>query len=218
MSTEGKEKTFTQAEIDAMIATAVAEAKNPFASVDLQEYKTLKEEAAKKAEEELKKKGQYEQLIANTVKEKDDALAKLKKESDDRFAELSQRLERSEVDGKLLSVATSQKALKPEQVAALLRSSIKYDAKTGVSVVDAQGNIVSKNGKPVTVEEHVTAFLEANPHFLPAGPGGSGSQGSGGDGSKNPFKITRADAKDPSKYRTAREAAEKAGGNIEIVG
>ena len=50
-------------------------------------------------------------------------------------------------------------------------------------VVDSSGNPVARNGKPLTIDEHVSDFLEANPHFLPATPGGAGSQGSVDGGS-----------------------------------
>ncbi len=215
----GTVQTFTKAELDAQIAAAVTAAKTPFSGVDVDEYKKLKEEQVKRTEDTLKAKGQYEQLIANTVKEKDAALAKVQQDADEKIRDLGAMLERAEVDGKLLSAATALKALKPEQVAALLRSSIKFDPATGVSVVDGLGNqVLSKSGKALSLEEHVKTFLEANPHFLPAGPSGSGSQGSGSEGGSGAFKISRADAKDPNKYRIVRENALKAGGQVEIVG
>ena len=205
------EKTFTQAELDAAIAqqvaAAVTAAKAPFTGIDVDEYEKLKADEVKRAEDLLKSKGQYEQLLANTVKEKDVAFEKAQRESEERIKMLAGMLERSEVDGKLLSAATAHKALKPDQVAALLRGSIKFDPITGVSVVDAAGNLVSKNGKPVTVAEHVQMFLEANQHFLAAGPGGAGSQGSGDGRGQSAFKISVEDAKDPAKYRAARDPA-----------
>ena len=215
------DKIFTQAELDAavaqQVAAAVSAAKAPFTGIDVEEYEKLKAEEVKRAEEVLKSKGQYEQLLANTVKEKDVAFEKAQREADDRIKVLAGMLERSEVDGKLLSAATSLKSMKPDQVAALLRGSIKFDPATGVSVVDAAGNLVSKNGKPVSLEEHVKMFLEANPHFLAAGPGGAGSQGSGDGRGQSAFKISVEDAKDPAKYRAARDAAMKAGATVEIV-
>ena len=215
------EKTFTQAELDAavaqQVAAAVTAAKAPFTGIDVDEYEKLKADEVKRAEDLLKSKGQYEQLLANTVKEKDVAFEKAQREADERIKMLAGMLERSEVDGKLLSAATAHKALKPDQVAALLRGSIKFDPITGVSVVDAAGNLVSKNGKPVTVAEHVQMFLEANQHFLAAGPGGAGSQGSGDGRGQSAFKISVEDAKDPAKYRAARDAAMKAGTTVEIV-
>ncbi len=214
------DKIFTQAELDAavaqQVAAAVQAAKAPFTGIDVDEYEKLKAEEVKRAEEILKSKGQYEQLLANTVKEKDVAFEKAQREADERIRTLAEMLERSEVDGKLLSAATAQKAMKPEQVAALLRSSIKFDPATGVSVIDAAGNLVSKNGKPVTLEEHVQKFLEDNLHFLAAGPGGAGSQGSGDGRGKGAFRLSAEDAKDPLKYRAARDAAAKGGTSVVI--
>jgi len=214
------EKIFTQAELDAavaqQVAAAVAAAKAPFTGIDIDEYEKLKADEVKRAEDVLKSKGQYEQLLANTVKEKDVAFEKAQREAAEQIKMLAGMLERSEVDGKLLSAATALKALKPEQVSALLKGSIKFDPLTGVSVVDGAGNLVSKNGKPVSVAEHVKMFLEANPHFLAAGPGGAGSQGSGDGRSRAAYKLSAEDARDPAKYRAARDAAMKAGTTVEI--
>ncbi len=186
------EKTFSQAEfdaaLDAQVATAVAKSTAAFAGVDVAEYKKLKAQEFDRTQKELAAKGQFEQLLANTVKEKDAALEKSQTEAADQLKELTSKLERSEVDAKLLAAA--HKAHSPDQVAALLRSSIKFDPKSGVMVVDPSGNPVAKNGKPITIDEHVSAFLEANPHFLPATPGGAGSQGSADTGSPGAAAAT----------------------------
>ena len=195
-SGDGQGKTYSQAELDAVIlarvdaATAAAQAKMeaalaavkaPFDGVDVEEYKRLKEAETRRSDDALLAKGQFDQLLNNTVKEKDAALQKIQKEAADQLKELTAQLERSEVDGKLLAAA--RKAHRPDQVAALLRGSIRFDPKKGVMVVDSSGNPVARNGKPLTIDEHVSDFLEANPHFLPATPGGAGSQGSVDGGS-----------------------------------
>ena len=231
-NTKSPEKNYTKAELDTVVqarvdaATAAAQAKMdaalaavkaPFEGIDVAEYKRLKEAETKRSDDALLAKGQYDQLLANTVKEKDAALERVQKDAADQLRELTIKLERSEVDAKLLSAATSLKALRPDQVASLLRGSIKFDTVNGATIVDASGNILSKDGKPVTVEEHVKKFLEDNPHFMPASPGGAGSQGTSGGGSRSAFTLSAEDAKDPAKYRVAREAALKAGKSVEIV-
>jgi hypothetical protein len=207
-NTSSPEKNYTQAEVDAVVQAridaATAAVKTQFEGVDVTEYQRLKAEDTKRAEESLLAKGQYEQLLANTVKEKDTALETLSKESFARESALLAQLERSEVDAKLLAAAG--KSHSPDQVAALIRGSIKFDAKTGVSVVDAQGNIVSKNGKPITVKEHVAAFLETNPHFLPATPGGAGSQGS-----------VSGSQSDDAQLRQLQDEAEATGNYSKVV-
>ena len=215
------ERSFSQAELDAavaaQVAAAVAAAKAPFSGVNVDEYKRLKDDEVKRAEDDLKAKGQYEQLIANTVKEKDAALEKVQREAEERIRDLGAKLERSEVDGKLRSAAIALKALNPDQVVVLTRSSINYDPATGPSVVDGQGTVVTKNGKPISIEEMVASFLEANPHFLPAGPGGAGSQGSGGTGGlRDEFVLTPEQARDHNLYKATRDAALKAGKAVRI--
>ena len=89
-------------------AAAVTAAKAPFTGIDVDEYEKLKADEVKRAEDLLKSKGQYEQLLANTVKEKDVAFEKAQRDADERIKMLAGMLERSEVDGKLLSAATAQ--------------------------------------------------------------------------------------------------------------
>jgi hypothetical protein len=84
-------------------------------------------------------------------------------------------------------------------------------------VIDGQGIPVTKNGKEISIDDLVSTFLEANPHFLLAGPGGAGSQGSGGTGGKLPYQLSVDDAKDSAKYRIAHLAGAVAGKDVEII-
>ncbi len=204
------EKTFSQAEfdaaLDAQVATAVAKSTAAFAGVDVAEYKKLKAQEFDRTQKELAAKGQFDALLESTVKAKDDEIKGL-----------YGRLERVEIDSRLQTIAAGFKALMPVQVAALLRPTIRYDATLGPVVLDAAGVAATKLGRPVTLEEHVEAFLKANPHFLPAGPAGAGSQGSAQAGiSGTTIKISEADARVPELYRAAKEAAAKSGKSVEI--
>jgi len=93
-------------------------------------------------------------------------------------------------------------------------------------VVDKDGHlrITPRPGSqdPMSIEELVESMRASDifaPAFAGSGASGSGAQGSPRAG--NPpsrFTITREDARDPSKYRAAKEAAQKAGGRLEIAG
>ena len=84
------------------------------------------------------------------------------------------------------------------------------------AIVDGKGNAMSIEQlveKMKSSEVYARAFDGSGAKGSGAtnGGGGSGAKGSGS------FKISSTDAKDTSKYRAAREAAEKAGQPLEIA-
>lgn len=105
---------------------------------------------------------------------------------------------------------------------------MRRDEKTGrvfVEIVDANGEVrpspASGSTDPMTIKELVEE-LRNNPSYARAFDGtsstGGGATGGGNGGSGNgTFRITEADARDPAKYRAARERAAKAGQKVEIV-
>jgi len=81
---------------------------------------------------------------------------------------------------------------------------------------NATGTIYGKDGKtPMSPAEWLGDMKEKAPHWFPAPSGGGAGGGNGRSGS---FTISRADARDVSKYRHAKEAAEQAGATLQIVG
>jgi hypothetical protein len=107
-------------------------------------------------------------------------------------------------------------------------SRMRRDDKTGrvfVEIVDADGQVRDSSSagstSPMTIKEFVEE-LKNNPAYGRAfdgtgstGGGASGAAGGGGGGST--FRISQTDARDPMKYRAAREAAAKTGRKLEIV-
>lgn len=83
---------------------------------------------------------------------------------------------------------------------------------------DANGTLLlGKNGKdPLSVAEWLEGMRKDAPHWFP-GSSGTGSTGGGGGGGGAAFTITRTDARDPTKYREAKAAAEKAGKTLTMV-
>jgi hypothetical protein len=75
-----------------------------------------------------------------------------------------------------------------------------------------------KATEPITFEEWVVSLQPDAPHlFEPSrgsgAPAGGGQRGAAGGG----VRLTREEARDPQVYRAAKEAAEKAGGAVQIV-
>jgi len=200
----GSEGLFTQGDVDA----AVSKRLELFAGVDVEEYRALKSEKAKREREVLEKRGEFDKILAQTVKEKDEVIGS----KDQEIASLVDQLTRIRVDNALLGAASAARAIKPAQIVMLLKGNVHYDRKSDSVEVRENGAPLYKGGKPVSVDEYVQGFLASNPHFVLAGPGGSGAAGgTAGQATGSVYKISAAHAKDPAKYRAAKEAAAKAG-------
>lgn len=168
------ERLFTQAELDQQINARLAREKR------------AAEEASKAAAQEAERKklaeqGQYKELLD---RERADAAAKVA-QAEARAAEAAAKAASLEIERRLERACA--KAVRPDQVAALVRSNVQLDATTGEPVVlNAAGVAIldPKTGRPFTLERYAETWLEANPHFLPAstkaGAGSSQAQASPG--------------------------------------
>lgn len=96
-------------------------------------------------------------------------------------------------------------AYNPSQVAQLLKGEVGYDDEGNLVVVDQKGNPrLGGDGKPVTVESHVAAYLEANKHLV------KGSQiGGVGSSSRNTTQGAQQGNGRPT-IQTATDALTKA--------
>ncbi len=210
MGLAGQGRSYSQAEVDALVAGKL----QGFADVDVEEYRSLKVAKAQQEREALEKKGDFDKILAQTVREKDEVIGAKEKD----ISALGEQLRTIRVDNALLAAASAARAISPAQIVTLLKGCVHYDRKSDSVEVRENGAPLYRGGKPVSVELFVQEFLQANPHFLPAGPMGSGAAGntSGASGGGSVSKISVVDAKDPAKYRAAREAAEKAGVRLVI--
>ena len=204
-------RSYSQAEVDALVAGKL----EGFAGVDVEEYRALKSEKVKREREALEKKGDFEKILAQTVREKDEVIGLREKD----IASLGEQLRTIRVDNALLAAASAAKAINPAQIVTLLKGCVHYDRKSDSVEVRENGAPLYRGGKPASVELFVQEFLQANPHFLPAGPLGNGAGGGTAvsNGSGSAYRLPVEDAKDPAKYRAAREAAAKAGKSGEII-
>ena len=204
-------RSYSQAEVDALVAGRL----EGFAGVDVEEYRALKVAKARQEREALEKKGDFDKILAQTVREKDEVIGLREKD----ISALGEQLRTIRVDNALLAAASAARAISPAQIVTLLKGSVHYDQKSDLVEVRENGAPLYRGGKPVSVEVFVQEFLQANPHFLPAGPLGSGAGGGTAvaNGGGSAYRLPVEDARDPAKYRAAREAAAKAGMTVEIV-
>jgi len=199
-----EEKTFTQADLDKVVADRIARERRKFEKryegIDPEYYNELSAKAEKEKQDKLKAKGEFEQILKDTVSKKDEQIN-----------QLMNQVKTIKVDGSLLDTASKYKAVNPGQVSQLLKDQVKMNEAGDVEIVDPKTGQVRYNdkGEHLTISELVGEFLTTNPHFVAATPAGSGASSKVGDvGSSEKFDITKLDmsrADDRAKYAEYRK-------------
>lgn len=194
-----KVSTLTQEQVDRIVAERVAREKSKFekkySGVDLDHYKSLVEQEEQRKQQELEKRGEYEELLKAQAEKFN---AKIKS--------YESELHSIKVDGTLLQEASKSKAVNPQQVVSLLKGSLKLNDAGGVDVVDASGTVrYDDNGNALSVSALVNEFLTANPHFRSAGPQGTGTQGAVGRQTGVNIDINKLDMSNPEHRKQYAE-------------
>ena len=158
----------------------------------------------KKADENQKiQKGEFEKIL----KEKQD-------ESNNKINNLQKELRIIKINDKILSSASKNKAINPDQVVELLKGNINLNDDGQVEVLDKNNTTRYNNkGELLTTDEYVQEFLTQNPHFVSATPSGSGSVSNAGRNELNtPLKLSDLDMTNPedrkkyAEYRKQRDS------------
>ena len=120
----------------------------------------------KQAEEAQKiQKGEFEEILKTRTQE-------FNKEKEN----LESQLRDIKINKSLLSSASRNKAINPDQVVELLKNNIQLNESGNVEILDKNGIArYSKSGELLTTDELVQEFLTQNPHFVSATPSGSGT-------------------------------------------
>lgn len=197
---ETQDNTLTQDDVNRIVAERVARERAKFekkySGVDLDHYKNLVEQEESRKNQEMEKRGEYEKLLKEQAEKFNGKIQQYETE-----------LHTIKVDGTLLSEASNLKAVNPQQVVQLLKGQVKLNDAGGVDVVDDSGNVrYDDNGNPLTPQALVNSFLQANPHFVSAGPNGSGT--GQGVGKQNPVvdtDITKLNMENPEHRKRYAE-------------
>ncbi len=193
-------KTFTQEDVDKFVRERLDRERKKFSKqfegVDVEKYRALVEKEEKLQLEQQTARGEFEKVLQTTVSKKDAQIQELQKQ-----------LQTIKVDGNLLSAASANKAVNPQQVVRLLKDQIRLNNSGEVEIVDDSGAVrYTDAGSAMGVEDLVSEFLQANPHFISAGPSGSGSQGAvanaaGSVGKMDVSKLDMSRAQDRALYK-----------------
>jgi hypothetical protein len=202
-----EEKTFTQADLDKVVADRIARERRKFEKryegIDPEYYNELSTKAEREKQEKLKAKGEFETVLKDTVSKKDAQIN-----------QLMNQISTIKVDGSLLDAASRQKAINPQQVSTLLKDQVKMNEAGDVEIVDPKTGQVRYNdsGEHFTISELVDEFLTANPHFVSATPTGSGSTSKIGDaGASEKLDINKLNMQDPNDRALYAEYRKKSG-------
>jgi hypothetical protein len=199
---ETKSNTFTQEQLDNIIKSRL-EAEQRKYEKKLQEEEKQKQEILKQEQlKEAKTKADLEKIMQERLAEKENELATYKNQ-----------IKKEKVDNSILSVASSNKAINPAQVVALLKDEVKYTDDGRIEIVDNNSNVrYNAKGELLTIEDRVKEFLDSNPHFRQGSLSGSGSQSAIGGKTVKPFNLQDLDLTKPedrakySEYRKKRDS------------
>ena len=196
---ETKQNTFTQEQLDNIIKSRLEAEKSKYEKKLQEEEKQKAEILRQKQIEEAKTKADIEKIMQERIKEKEEELLKYKNQ-----------IKKEKVDNSILSIASSNNAINPSQVVALLKEEVKYNDDGNIEVVDNNSNVrYNKSGKPLTLEDRVKEFLDSNPHFRKGSMSGSGSQSAIGGKTVKPFNLQDLDLSKPEDRKAYAEYRKK---------
>ena len=190
-----EEKTFTQEQLNNIIESRIMAERRKYEK-KIQEEENQKSELLKQKQlEEAKSKQELEKIMQQRIAEKETELNKYKAE-----------IKKERVDKSILTVASSYKAISPEQVVALLKSEVQLSDDGRTEVLDNNGNVrYNSKGQPLSIEERVKEFLDSNPHFRQGSLSGTGSQSAIGGNSQKPVSIGDLDLNNPADRKVYAE-------------
>jgi len=204
---KAKEMVFTQQQLDNIIKSRLDAEKNKYEKKLQEEEKQRQEILKQKQLEEAKTKQDLEKIMQERIAEKDSEINRYKTE-----------IKKERIDNNILSVASQNKAISPNQVVALMKDKVRLTDDNRVEILDNNSNVrYNPKGELLTIEESVKEFLDANPHFRQGSLSGTGSQSAIEGKTVKPFNIQDLDLSKPedrskyAEYRKKRDA-----GAIEI--
>jgi hypothetical protein len=188
-------KTFTQEQLNNIIESRIMAERRKYEK-KIQEEETQKTELLKQKQlEEAKSKQELEKIMQERIAEKD---AEIKRFRDE--------IKKEKVDKSILTVASTNKAISPDQVVSLLKSEVQLSEDGRTEILDNNGNVrYNSKGQPLSIEERVKEFLDSNPHFRQGSLSGSGSLSAVGGTSQKPVSIGDLDLNNPADRKVYAE-------------
>jgi len=198
-------KTFTQDEVNAILAKTKTQLEKKFASKyedlgDPEELRGIVTNYRQQQQETQLKKGEFEKVLQDVVSKKD-----LEIQKRDRM------IEEFKVNTPILDAAARLRAVAPDQVKSLVRGNVRLNGDGEVEVVDSDGKVrYDDSGRPLSVDSYIQEFLSKNPHFVQPTPSTTATRSNvGARGEK--LDITKLDMKNPEHRKIYAEYRKTAG-------
>ena len=185
-------KTFTQDEVNSILARTKSQLEKKYASKyedlgDPEELRNIKSDYEKRQQEQQIKRGEFEKTLQEMAAKKD--------------AEIQKRdsvIKEYKVNVPILSAAAKFNAVNAEQVKSLLAQNVRLNSEGEVEVVDEKGSVrYNDKGEPVAVEELVRGFLDSNPHFKMASPSTTNTRTNISSGSAEKLDVSKLNMSNP---------------------
>ena len=199
-------KTFTQDEVNAILARNKSQLEKKYASKyedlgDPDELRSIKSDWEKKQQEQQIKRGEFEKTLQEMAAKKD--------------AEIFKRdsvIKEYKVNVPILSAAAKFNAVNAEQVKSLLSQNVRLNSEGDVEVVDEKGSVrYNDKGEPIAVEELVRGFLDSNPHFKMATPSTTNTRSNISSVSAEKLDVSKLNMTNPEHRKLYAEHRKKSG-------
>ena len=193
-------QTFTQDEVNNIVERRLAKERGSMykkLGVDDLDIAVTAVKTQKDLEEKQRiQKGEFEEILKTRTQEH-------QKEK----SQLENQLKDIKINKSLLSSASKNKAINPDQVVELLKENIKLNETGNVEILDKNGLArYNKLGELLSTDELVQEFLTQNPHFVSATPSGSGSVSNVDRQELNkPLNLSDLDMNNPKDREAYRE-------------
>lgn len=187
-------KTFTQDEVNAIVAKRVQQTQKRYEGIDIDEYQQLKQLRERVEEQELMDRKDFDTLIRKTKDKYETELTTLKSQ-----------LESIKIDGALIDAASKLRSVAPEKTAKLLRDNVRLDQSGNVVIMDGDSIRYNDAAEPMTVEQLVEEFLSTNTYFRASGPSGTDSTGNAGISTNTGFDLNNLDMTNPEHREIYRK-------------
>lgn len=192
-------KTYTQQEVDDMMARTKGAVAKKYEKLfnelgDPEELRKIKTTYEQQKLDEQKKRGEFDQIIQDLAKKKDDEIRKR-----------DEIIRNYTVDVPLVTAAAQFRAVNADQVKALLKPQVRLSESGDVEVLDQKGTVrYNDQGQPFGVTDLVKEFLDTNPHFVAAGASTSNGRSNVNQGSQK-LDLNKLDMKNPEHRKMYRE-------------
>ena len=189
---QATEKTFTQAEVNAILAKTKSQLEKKYISKyeelgDPEQLREIVSQHQKIQQEQQLKRGEFDRVIQELAAKKDAEIQKRDKV-----------IESFKVETPIVDAAARYRAVNPDQVKALIRNQVRLSPEGEVEVLDEKGVVrYDDSGKPVSVDSFVQSWLQNNPHFVSAAPATTNTRSNVTGNTTKKLDITKLDMKNP---------------------